>query len=494
MKKEKYTRAPLYICLSHFQANAFSYGSKDGRELNLSELENLLYSVKKLLGNKGRIFFGSFPSEVRPEHVTEETLLLAKQYINNDNLIIGVQTGSKSLLDSIPIISFALSISLFALGFKQDSQIITICGSIFLAFVPLYLYFANIRQKHYLSTIAVEYVEKNPERIDEILGVLINKKTSNFIVDRHPIDRLFEAIKKQIVQKDVEMQRRVAEALPSLYHISEKRYWEIVETMIVFYDVKKWKSDIRRRVIESLSYAVEQGTIKKDVFNKLSFHLGDEPHTQIAIIEVLSNILTKYKTKKMYVQKVNECYNSLLQNNENELNAIWNVLEKIRNKNLTEAEKELWDFAKSTNMMLQMFASRNFRLLCTNGTCYENNYCGGNYELAVKYITEFLNDNKHKYVRRPISKENSLDCLCCILNRNKTEKIKSIFWKLFDKKQDYMIRRTSFDKITKIYNIDEDFALKITDYIIENGDRTKKTKPLLDRAKRFKADVTKTHN
>ena len=81
--------------------NAFSYASPDGRQLNLLELERLLFSVKNTLGEKGRIFFGSFPSEVRPEHVTEETLSIAKQYIKNDNLIIGAQTGSRNLLKDI---------------------------------------------------------------------------------------------------------------------------------------------------------------------------------------------------------------------------------------------------------------------------------------------------------------------------------------------------------------------------------------------------------
>lgn len=81
--------------------NAFSYGSPDGKQLNLFALENLLFSVKTTLGAKGRIFFGSFPSEVRPEHVNEETLRIAKQYVNNDNLVIGAQSGSPRILSFI---------------------------------------------------------------------------------------------------------------------------------------------------------------------------------------------------------------------------------------------------------------------------------------------------------------------------------------------------------------------------------------------------------
>ena len=49
----------------------------------------------------GRIFVGSFPSEVRPDHVTPETLRLVKKYAANRRLIIGAQTGSPRALKAI---------------------------------------------------------------------------------------------------------------------------------------------------------------------------------------------------------------------------------------------------------------------------------------------------------------------------------------------------------------------------------------------------------
>lgn len=78
--------------------NAFSYGSPDGRKPNITKLEEMLISIKQIIPN-GRIFIGSFPSEVRPEHVTEETIELVLRYANNDNLIIGAQSGSQRILD-----------------------------------------------------------------------------------------------------------------------------------------------------------------------------------------------------------------------------------------------------------------------------------------------------------------------------------------------------------------------------------------------------------
>lgn len=80
--------------------NAFSYGSSDGKGINLTKLEELLFNVRKIIGDTGRIFFGSFPSEVRPEHVKKETLNLIKTYADNDNIIIGAQSGSQNILDA----------------------------------------------------------------------------------------------------------------------------------------------------------------------------------------------------------------------------------------------------------------------------------------------------------------------------------------------------------------------------------------------------------
>ncbi|MBY9013315.1 MAG: TIGR04013 family B12-binding domain/radical SAM domain-containing protein, partial [Candidatus Lokiarchaeota archaeon] len=72
--------------------NAFSYGSQDGKRLNLPAIEQLLINIKEIIDPEGRIYFGSFPSEVRPEHVTEKTLGLVLKYAANDNIVIGAQS------------------------------------------------------------------------------------------------------------------------------------------------------------------------------------------------------------------------------------------------------------------------------------------------------------------------------------------------------------------------------------------------------------------
>jgi len=78
---------------------ALSYGAQN-YEVNAEAIDALLSGIRRALGKDARLFFGSFPSEVRPEHVSGEILQLLKQYVDNDNLIIGAQSGSNQVLDS----------------------------------------------------------------------------------------------------------------------------------------------------------------------------------------------------------------------------------------------------------------------------------------------------------------------------------------------------------------------------------------------------------
>lgn len=80
--------------------NAFSYGSPDGRQLNLPALSELLRALRDLLDPGDRIICGYFPSEVRPEHVTPETIGLVRRYADNDEIVIGAQSGSERMLEA----------------------------------------------------------------------------------------------------------------------------------------------------------------------------------------------------------------------------------------------------------------------------------------------------------------------------------------------------------------------------------------------------------
>jgi len=75
--------------------NALAYGS-DGRHPRLDKVEHLMTVLKS--NNNRELYFGTFPSEVRPEWVTPDAVELIRSYCDNKKLHIGVQSGSDALL------------------------------------------------------------------------------------------------------------------------------------------------------------------------------------------------------------------------------------------------------------------------------------------------------------------------------------------------------------------------------------------------------------
>ena len=71
--------------------NAFAYGS-DGIHPRFDKIEHLLRKLTH------EIFFGTFPSEVRPEFICEESLALISGYCTNTKLHFGAQSGSNAVL------------------------------------------------------------------------------------------------------------------------------------------------------------------------------------------------------------------------------------------------------------------------------------------------------------------------------------------------------------------------------------------------------------
>ena len=78
---------------------ALSYGTDDEAP-NLAAVEELLAACREAAGPQGRLFYGTFPSEIRPEHVTPEAVAMLRRYVANDNVILGGQSGSDRVLQA----------------------------------------------------------------------------------------------------------------------------------------------------------------------------------------------------------------------------------------------------------------------------------------------------------------------------------------------------------------------------------------------------------
>ncbi len=92
-----------YRDLRFITPNGLGYGlTSRSREARLELLEELFNSLKRVIDKYGmKLFYGTFPSEVRPEHLSLEVAKILRRYVYNREIIIGAQTGSNELLKKI---------------------------------------------------------------------------------------------------------------------------------------------------------------------------------------------------------------------------------------------------------------------------------------------------------------------------------------------------------------------------------------------------------
>ena len=80
--------------------NSFGYMSYSPKEVNVDAVINLVSSIKNTPGIH-RVFYGTFPGEVRPETVSDEIVREIKPLVANTRIAIGLQSGSDEVLKRI---------------------------------------------------------------------------------------------------------------------------------------------------------------------------------------------------------------------------------------------------------------------------------------------------------------------------------------------------------------------------------------------------------
>ncbi len=88
--------------LRFISPNSFAYGETAPGRPNVQALAELLDTLARLAAaHGGRIFFGTFPSEVRPDYVSDDTVRLVAGRVANRSIIVGAQSGSERVLKLI---------------------------------------------------------------------------------------------------------------------------------------------------------------------------------------------------------------------------------------------------------------------------------------------------------------------------------------------------------------------------------------------------------
>jgi B12-binding domain/radical SAM domain protein len=176
--------------------NAFAYGS-DGIAPDEAAVERLLRSLS------GNIYFGTFPSEVRPEFVTPKMLELVNSYCANRELHLGGQSGSDRMLKAIHR-GHAAEDVMTAVGRARDARLTPVVDFIFglpgeleedqrltvECIKAIIKDGGKVRAHYFMPLPGTELANAKPEKlspeIEKLLGKLaLGKKLTGSWSDRH---------------------------------------------------------------------------------------------------------------------------------------------------------------------------------------------------------------------------------------------------------------------------------------------------------------------
>lgn len=366
-------------------------------------------------------------------------------------------------------LSFFITFIFWVLGICDYHRLLEIFFIILPAsIVVVYIWFVNRKQITIVSITSRYLLEKEETMVDELLGILISGKWKKIKID--PIEELFKTLKKLCSGNDYEMRRRMTEAIPALVELNREESKGLIEILRKDWDDARWKSDNRRRTIESLPYL---GIKKEQTFIRKCLNLieKDEMYTLIAIIEIL-NIWRKDINKNEAEKLFNEIINQMMKMGYSPddiivIKIIWKLLYLITfypSDAIIEIDKMK---NEDDEKYLQIAIARNLRHF------YED------YPNEVLNIMDwFIQRDRHKHVRRPIARECNVDFLIKMINYN--EKAKEILWKLITDEDD-IIRITTFDRIENIADADSEYALNILLNIIQRN----RSEKLVKRAQNY---------
>ncbi len=86
--------------LRFISPNLLAYGG-NGTKADYKSLSEFMNGLKKLKDLGGKLYLGSFPSEVRPDFIDPDTVSLVKEVADNKKVSIGIQSGSERVLKEL---------------------------------------------------------------------------------------------------------------------------------------------------------------------------------------------------------------------------------------------------------------------------------------------------------------------------------------------------------------------------------------------------------
>jgi len=352
---------------------------------------------------------------------------------------------------------------------------------------------AATRQRHQTLHIAFtsrHLLKADVGKIDDLLGMLIGGRWHAISLD--PVEEFFRTLLEICRTENVEMKRRISEALPALFEIDLEESRDVVRVLRRDWDTK-WSGDNRRRTIEALGFLITRPrpvrhvprVVQAFVREGLRVVERDEVFTLVALVEVLD--LWRHRVNGREAQSMFEGLLATLRarrQREDEiacLQLLWDLLDKLQHDPEREGRLELLRLSASTNENTLICVARNIRRTCNRyPECVVERICDGSPSTVLELMTIFLGD-KPRNVRRPMARENSLECLILLLQQPHLRKRAGhVIWTLMTDADD-IIRMTAFDKVDRLYDANPALALKVARYLAYDDPHP--IQRLVDRAK-----------
>lgn len=327
------------------------------------------------------------------------------------------------------------------------------------------------RKQEILVEVTMSYlIHGGKSFLDYLLGKLIGGKLHK--EELKPGDALFDVLETICQGQEWEMKRRIVEALPTLGEVNTKRTMKIARILREDWEPLRWQSDLRRRTVEALAIPFKKGRIPlidrikpEEIKVFLELREKDQVFTAMAIAEVLhewEDTQPKISvtlqddliqlSKKMFTADESQAIEELL-----------NFLKVLRTVDILTASEKLEQMSKSPNILTRVAASRNVLKLSDRLP-----------EKTLDLMFKLADHSEPKNVRRPLAKEQSVKFLVKMLaNHTFRAKAEKLLLALISD-PDEIIRITTFDMAETLRDKDNEFLLKICNYIIEN-----ETSPIL---------------
>lgn len=327
-------------------------------------------------------------------------------------------------------------------------------------------------ESNVISVVAQYMLKGDISLIDELLGKFITGKWE--VAGSDPAEGFFATLEDLARDGDYETRRRITEALPALFQWKLDKTERIATVLRSDWDAD-FKTDIRRRVVESIRYLLKKKPESVKFF--LEIREEDEIYTAMAIAEVANEWL-KVDEKKAerfladFKTNIQQNYSKEESDGVTELLNLLKMVEENKFKAVENMDKK----SKSNNIFIRIGVARNLHLVLEEYP-----------KKCFSMMDYFLRPEEHENVRRPIAKENSTKAILNALKDLKLRKrAETILWKLI-KDSDDIIRVTTFDLMDDLREIDIKLCQDIVAYVVNN----EKNHDLLRRARRLQELISK---